>query len=74
MNSPKTFLWHPTKIKLTIALFLNPSCVLNRVQCGNFYYYWVVSTVNHVNVYRYANIRMDAMGTHPKPSFGIQLK
>ena len=72
-TQPNCF-WYPTKIKLTNALFLNPSYVLNRVQRANFCYYWVFSMVNDGNAHRYGNKRMGAIGTQPKPSFDIQLK
>ena len=70
----KTFLWHQTKIKLTIALFLNIYCMFKWVINVNFWYYWLVSMVNHGNAHSYANKGTNAMGTQLKPSIGIKLK
>ena len=44
---------------------------------GKFFkmgYFLEYFMVNHSNAHRYGNKRMDAMGTQPKPSFGLQLK
>ena len=70
----KIFLWHQTKIQLTIALFLNSFCMFEWGQHANLIYICLNSIVSQGNAHRYANIGIGAMGIQPKPSFGIKLK
>ena len=72
ITQPKPYFWHPTKIKLTTALFLNTFCMFKWVINANFCYYWLVSMVNHGNPHSCINTGVNAMATQPKPSFWIK--
>ena len=73
-TQPKPSIGIKLKKKLTIALFLNIYCMLKWAQHANCIYIWLNSMVNYGNAPSYANTGVYAMGTQPKPSFGIKLK